>query len=195
MQTRNGIERVEIIGSLGGSRELLARSARSNADRYYYDAFAEKKSPLCDRLVMTHHAEIGSKIANFDKEHGCDLVLNLAIGQVRLKLQEKILSYTQELTMTFEEEKNSGLPGGYYYSKADLHACLYCLRWREHHDPTIHQGMIVDLERIRNAKINWRFNKNTTEGCRQKFRYIPFDLVPKDCVVYRGIPTPATMPA
>ncbi len=140
--------------------------------------------PLVSRKTRVHNCQLGSPIANFDQVMGIDLVLNLRNGD-RIKVQEKILSFSGGCTMTFEEQKNSGNSGGWYYCKAQLYSCLYCLSWRDKQKPFVHDGMIVNLDCMRNADINWLYRQNATEGCRQIFRYVAFENVPESCIVYR----------
>ena len=187
MQRVHGIERICITDRMSGSRVRLATAAAPYADEFYYNSFRRIGRPLVSRKTRTHKCQLGSPIADFDQVMGIDLVLNLRNGE-RMKVQEKLLSFSGGCTMTFEEQKNSGKPGGWYYCKAELYSCLYCLNWRKNEVPFVHDGMIVNLSCMRTANINWKFRQNSTEGCRQKFRYVEFNDVPECCIVYRWSP-------
>ena len=127
-----------------------------------------------------------SEMGQLDAKQGIDVILFTNDGEP-LTVQEKFLDYHRH-TLTIEEKKGSGEPGGWYYTTARYYFVGYVDKYRK--VPGFSEYILVDLEELREAdkrgEIQWEFNQNQNDGRRATFRYIDFDKVPASAVVSRS---------
>jgi hypothetical protein len=129
-----------------------------------------------------------------DARQGIDVILFTNDGEP-LTVQEKFLDYPRH-TLTIEDMKGSGEPGGWYYTTARYYFVGYVDKYRK--VPGFSEYILVDLEELREAdkrgEIQWEFNQNQNDGRRATFRFIDFDDVPASAVVSRSKKIVVTQP-
>lgn len=174
-----GITRIRIISDWNDRRTQLEEAHIPQANRVYREMFSSIGCPLEDRDEILE-VEKEDVVATYDFREGIDILLKFQDG-TPATLQEKILDWWED-TMTFEEEKNSGAPGAYYYCTAQYYSTFYV-------DGTggFRSWAVINLAALHIAslqeRISWHDRRNNREGRRNPFRYVHFRDLPGDCVV------------
>jgi hypothetical protein len=128
--------------------------------------------------------------ARYDHKEGIDVILTMDDG-LRLTVQEKLLT-THFDTVTFEERKKNGEPGGWYYGTSQLYIVAYNRQYPK--SLLIEEYMLMNFTTLKVIDsidiIDWKFNKNKKDGRTEDFRYLRFKEVPKECIVSQRIKKP-----
>jgi len=133
-------------------------------------------------------------IGRYDLVEGIDMILKFKDG-TKGTLQQKTL-YTTFSTATFEEKKNSGKLGAWYYCTAQYYFVIYTvesdttLRTQLKDgvlNPTIREAVLLNLAEFHklslNDKIIWDNNTNQNEGRHNPFRYTRIKDIPPSCII------------
>jgi hypothetical protein len=188
MENAAGITRIKIQSGWNDWRTSMSDRYAVAANKIYRNVFD------LYRGVRVEKVSRDSEWGKMDAEQGIDLILFTNDGEP-LTVQEKFLDYPRH-TLTIEERKGSGAPGGWYYTKARYYMVAYIDKYRK--VPGFSEYMIVDLDELRAAdargEIQWQFNQNQNDGRRATFRYIDFDKVPASAIVSRSKKIVVTQP-
>lgn len=143
--------------------------------------------------IECSHEDLHSR---YDLNEGIDMILRF-IDDTKGTLQQKIL-YTDFSTATFEEFKNSGKPGSWYYCTAQYYFVIYTLEdskllteqlRNDMLNATIKEAILLNLAEFHrlslNDKIIWNSNVNKNDGRRNPFRYTFFNDIPDSCIIGR----------
>lgn len=200
-----GITRIQITGGDKDHRFTIAESCAPSANELYRQMFASVGMTLADGDAVEKTLKDDLK-GRYDAQEGIDIILRWAayrkpglpvpLGGMKATMQEKILHFQGTPTVTFEEDKNSGAKGAWYYCTAQYYAVLYTtlgsaeLR-KIHNRPDFkaefRTGIILSLPEMQRAdmrgEIKWQTRPNTRDGRRNAFRYVPFSALPEACIV------------
>lgn len=183
-----GISRIKIASSWHDWRVQLAEDHAPIANKIYRAAFT-----LADG-EETINVSKEDALARYDWKEGIDVILTTTHG-TRMTLQEKFLTYWQS-TVTFEETKTSGDPGAWYYCTAQYYFIGYTRQYWDFKKRKITDNPIIDfqdymlidlpaLHRMDDKDLlHWKNDQNHNDRRRASFRYILFEDVPSNCVVY-----------
>ena len=167
-------------------RFIMARELAPMADNLYRTIFNKLNMPLIEGSEDIE-CTIDEAKARYDWEEGIDCLLYFTNG-VKATLQEKYLTYWKS-TATFEESKNSGKPGAWYYCTAQYYFVGYARKYLHEKVLAFQDWIMIDLPNIHRKdatkNLNWQYNKNKKDGRRSPFRYLNFKDVPTDCIVAR----------
>ena len=101
----------------------------------------------------------------------------------KFTLQEKILTFKGESTLTYEQYKRSGKLGGFYYCTANLYFIGYN---KSNNIINIDDYILVNNVSLRlDNDINWIVKQNQKEGRKEVFRYINFNDIPEKHIIKR----------
>jgi len=130
----------------------------------------------------------------YDLVEGIDILLRFK-DNTKGTLQQKTL-FTDFSTATFEEKKNSGKLGSWYYCTAQYYFVIYTVETYDilkeqlkngNLKPIIKEAILLNLAEFHklsmNDKIIWDNNINQNEGRHNPFRYTHFKNIPKNCIV------------
>lgn len=184
----SGITRIKIVSSWYDWRVKLAEDHAIAANKIYRAAFTLADG---DETVNVTKDEA---LARYDWKEGIDVILTSASG-TRMTLQEKYLTY-DESTVTFEETKTNGAAGAWYYCTSQYYFVGYTRHywdWKKRsilNNPVIdfQDYMLIDLPAVHRMDeagcITWNYNQNGKDGRRSTFRYVYFNDIPQNCVIF-----------
>ena len=184
------------VSDIAGIRRVDIRDGWSDADNWRVK-LARECAPAIDELLRGTFQRLGlalaagsvllqttreTELGKLDQQRGVDVVLTTTDNRY-LFVQEKVLTYSRENTVTFELEKTTGEPGAWYYCHADFYLVVYVNReTRELRD-----WILLNLPAVRVADglglITWRRNRNRRDGRGATFQYANFADFPAWCVV------------
>jgi hypothetical protein len=184
LATLIGIQRVSIESEWNDHRTELAKSYIGELDILYRSIFTNIGCPLADGSGVIYCTKDEVK-GRYDWQEGIDIILTFYDG-TRSTLQEKVLTFNVS-TATFEEIKNSGELGAWYYCTSQYYSIFYVNEVNR----TIRDWILIDLPQLHRqdmiGNVIWHGNKNKKDGRRSRFRYIYFDEIPQLAVVSRKI--------
>lgn len=127
----------------------------------------------------------GSHEALLDSRDGIDLVLTTS-GEFRITVQEKILTYTDKTTLTFEYMKAPDRKGAWFSCIAQYYCCAYLRNgqidsWVIVNFPKIRELWYTDESKFRVQEYHPR-DKNGNKLPTRSFLYIEFADVPESCI-------------
>lgn len=183
----SGIARIHITDAFTGSgrgRLDQARETEPVADELYriiFDHIGMPLQPGTDVIECTR----SEFMAGYDYELGIDVNLRFMSDQTAT-LQEKFLNFDQyTLTVEYMQDWRTGIRGDWFKLKAQYYFCGYPNRDRTE----FKDGVLVNWTSLQSAtsqgRIRWYENKNKADGARASFRWVPFDKIPADVLVYR----------
>ena len=181
-----GIVRINIQSDWNSWRIKMSRDLAPTADKLYRNIFNGINMPLRsgnDSITCTKF----EAMSRYDWEEGIDCILYFENG-TKATMQEKYLTYHNS-TITFEENKTSGVPGAWYYCTAQYYFVGYARNYKLNNVFDFQDWILVDLPAIHRKdaayELPWKFNRNNKDGSRATFRYLNFGDVPDDCIVAR----------
>jgi hypothetical protein len=182
--TMPGINRIRIVGSdWHDHRHDFAQAHEPLSSEIYRQVFPDLKAG--EQMIETTKEDA---MARYDHKEGVDVILEFEDG-MRMTVQEKILSYPYATTITFEDEKNSGAKGAWYYCTAQLYFTAYSRRWEKEKIIDFQDWILINYTSLRlehrRQPLPWGFRANGRDGRRSTFRYLNFDQVPLSCIVDR----------
>lgn len=132
--------------------------------------------------------------ARYDLYEGIDLILYFK-DNTRGTLQQKIL-FTDFHTATFEEIKNSGKPGAWYYCTAQYYFVIYTKENRailqEQYKnnslvPTMREAVLLNLPEVHRLSLNnniawWPITRNYNYRSNA-FRSVEYSSMPLSCII------------
>lgn len=181
-----------------GITRIHIRNERWNVNNDWRLRLAADHEPIVNEIyrnvfqdladgVEVLEIERDEAVALYDYKEGVDAILTMRDG-MRMSVQEKVLTFSKS-TVTFEENKQSGVPGAWYYCTAQLYFVGYSRHYKESKIPGIQDWILIDYNALRlfdlSCPLEWRFNKNKNDRRTNGFRFIHFDQVPENCVVSR----------
>ncbi len=190
-----GIERIRIVrkdehgnihfgGNSRGSWRFDAAEKRwPAANSIYRQVFDMMYMPLAPGETIKY-VDRNDYQASFDGEFGIDVILRTQTG-VRLTLQEKILGYGKELTVTVEymQDWRNEIRGDWF----NLGCQYYFVGYHEPESKQLHSWIMLDWTRTvaltEARQIRWQEQKNKRDGARSSFMYANFKLFPSSCVM------------
>jgi hypothetical protein len=188
MENAAGITRIRIESGWKDWRTDMSERYAVAANKIYRHVFDLYRGVRVERVSKE------SEMGQLDARQGIDVILFTNDGEP-LTVQEKFLDYPRH-TLTIEDMKGSGEPGGWYYTTARYYFVGYVDKYRK--VPGFSEYILVDLEELREAdkrgEIQWEFNQNQNDGRRATFRFIDFDDVPASAVVSRSKKIVVTQP-
>lgn len=173
-----GVIYFEIVDDTWGNdrRKDIGRRHAATVTRIYQDMMKSIQRPLRPDVEVVRCTKEDA-IARYDWNDGIDRFL-IETNGTKHSCQDKVLTFPYN-TVTFEEYKNSGVPGFWYYGVCQLYGVFYfrngsteCSNW-----------IVLNFPAVRQARINWKFNRNKTDGRHNPFRYAFFNEMPPDTVV------------
>jgi hypothetical protein len=183
-----GITRIKIQSGWKDWRTDMSERYAVAANKIYRKVF--DLTPGVKIEKVSRESELGQ----MDAKQGIDLILRTEDGEC-ITVQEKYLDYPRH-TLTIEEKKGSGDPGGWYYTTAKYYFVGYVDKYRK--VPGFSEYILVDLDELRKAdsrgEIQWEWNQNQNDGRRATFRFIDFDKVPASAIVSRSKKIVVTQP-
>lgn len=124
-----------------------------------------------------------------DREHGIDVKLVTASGLI-LTGQEKFLSagyaHFNSLTVEYQQNQHTGEKGDWF----KLACQFYFAGYASVDGKCFTSWVIVDWPAMvlatKQGKIKWEGNKNRDGRAKATFKYIRFDAIPANCIIWRG---------
>lgn len=181
-----GITRIHIVGSdWRDKRHELAHAHEALSSQIYRKVFPDLKPG--DEIIQVTKEDA---LARYDFKEGVDLILETMTG-MRITVQEKILTYQHATTITFEEMKNSGAKGAWYYCTAQLYFTGYSRLWESKGIADFQDWMLINYSALRledrRQNLQWGQSQNKRDDRRSTFRYLHFNQVPENCIISRKI--------
>lgn len=183
----SGITRIQITQETNylKSRVAISRAHEPVLNELYRSIFPTLQSG--DEILTVDKQDTK---ARYDFQEGIDLILTTSDG-LRLTVQEKLLTQSFR-TVTFEERKGSGAPGGWYYGTSQLYMVAYNIFYPDSIE--VQSWMLMDFAALKVADITqtlpWKHRNNKNDGRTEDFRYLNFQDVPESCIVAQHIVQP-----
>jgi len=184
-----GIERVHILQGFRNSdgRDKKSLDMEQTANETYFELFDKLSMPLQEGVEIIECNWAGDSEARYDYIDGIDVFLNLQNGH-RITIQEKFL-FTNFHSATFTDTNRLGYPGSFYTCIAQYYFVAYAKDYPN--DKSFRDYILIDFPGLlrydANGKLNWKINSNTWQGLeRINFRYLFYDEIPSDIVIYRS---------
>lgn len=184
-----GIERVHILQGFRNSdgRDKKSLDMEQTANETYFELFDKLNMPLQEGVEIIECNLAGDSEARYDYIDGIDVFLNLKNGH-RITIQEKFL-FTNFHSATFTDTNRLGYPGSFYTCIAQYYFVAYAKDYPN--DKSFRDYILIDFPGLlrydANGKLNWKIKSNTWQGLeRINFRYLSYDEIPSDIVIYRS---------
>lgn len=174
-----GIERINIVSDdkYLEKRNLISIQHNNVVNNIYREIFPD----LDEDSIITNVSKI-DMLGNMDLFQGVDIILQFKDGR-KFTVQEKILTFKGESTLTYEQYKRSGKLGGFYYCTANLYFVGYN---KSNNIINIDDYILVNNVSLRlDNDINWIVKQNQKEGRKEVFRYINFNDIPEKHIIKR----------
>jgi hypothetical protein len=136
-----GITRIKIQSGWKDWRTDMSERYAVAANKIYRKVFDVMPGVKIEKVSRE------SELGQMDAKLGIDLIVRTKNGE--LMVQEKFLDFPRH-TLTIEEKKGSGDPGGWYYTTAKYYFVGYVDKYRK--VPGFSEYMIVDLDELRAAE-------------------------------------------
>jgi len=193
-----GIKFIKIIGEKNDMQFQIADACSPFSIkilRYMFNNVGMNLMPGEDIIECTKQ-EIS---ARYDMIEGIDILLKFE-DNTKGTLQQKIL-FTDYKTVTFEEYKNSGKQGAWYYCTAQYYFIIYTKQSRyeieeqyksNKMNPEFREAYIYNLPEIHrlslNGQIDWDIKENYNYR-NNSFRWTHFIKMPDSCIIAKWINT------
>lgn len=182
-----GITRINITDQTNGRgawRFIEARKCWPAAHKLYATMFDQIGMPIQDgiKIVDCTLAEFED---GYDYQLGIDVFLRFMSDQVST-LQEKFL-FTNYMTLTVEfmQDWRNDVQGDWFNLKCQYYLCGYPTDDKQE----FRQAVLVDWPRLQLAtaqgRMRWWENKNGMDNARASFKYVYFNDIPADVLIYR----------
>ena len=188
-----GINHIKIVDERTDMRFLLSDACYPFTDPILRDIFLNAGMELLPGM-QTIECKKEELFGRYDLSEGIDIILKFK-DNTKGTLQQKTL-YTTFSTVTFEERKNSGKLGAWYYCTAQYYFVIYtvesdsALRTQLRDgflNPTMREAVLLNLAEFHklslNDKIMWNNNTNQNEGRYNPFKYTRIKDIPSSCII------------
>ncbi len=182
----HGITRIiitDIINGSGAWRFKEAAAKQPAANGLYRTIFERLDMPLLPGELQLRVAKDEFE-AGYDHYLGIDVIFTFANEQ-ESTLQEKFLTY-RESTVTVEYYQNplTGEQGDWFKMKPDYYFVGYDRIQKNNFQEWILLNWPLTRQVTNQGQIPWEVKSNTRDGARANFKYVPFSIVPPECVVH-----------
>lgn len=182
----HGITRIVITDTLHGAgayrfKESAARQPAANG--LYRTIFERLGMPLLPGELQLRVTKDEFE-AGYDHYLGIDVIFTFANLQ-ETTCQEKFLTYhTSTVTVEYYQNPLTGEQGDWFKMKPDYYFVGYDRYQKNSFQDWLMLNWPLTRQMTNQGLITWDVQSNKRDGARANFKYVPFSLVPSDCVVH-----------
>ena len=180
-----GITRIKIKSDWNDWRTRMEDELTPAANELYRFIFSKRILPLQEGYEEVQCTK-DEAVARYDWKEGIDIILKFIDG-TKATMQSKFLTFADD-TATFEEKKNSGADGFWYYGSPQYYFVGYARNYKDKGILEFNNWILLDYPAIHRSdsrgEIEWEFNNNHHDGRRAEFRYVFFNHIPENCIIY-----------